>query len=64
MRSNFKRRPPPGIAVEFLGDGVIELQGTATGKCYKWSGKGTRLTVDKRDFPGLQKALPMKFRWV
>lgn len=52
---------PPGPAAPFvgpmvfehLGAGPAEIRGPASGRTYRFAGRGDRLAVDPRDRPGL-----------
>ena len=46
---------PNGVVMEYIGRPGLLVQGTLTGKLYRFAGRGKRVRVDARDLAFLEK---------
>lgn len=44
---------PPSVRFAYLGASALSVIGGATGRLYRFDGRGSRLAIDRRDAPGL-----------
>lgn len=53
-------RNPPSVTFVHLGRSVLNVIGGATGRQYRFDGRGARLAIDRRDAPGLAAVLTLR----